>query len=145
GPSARPSGPTPDAGPALAGTSWRQGLGGPAQAGLRRQEVPVMWLYGSGMGGWGVGLMSLGFLIFWALVICALLLLARSAGRSGRPPEPQPPGEPSAPAEAAGPAEAAAEQLLAERFARGEIDDQEYRRRLSTLREPSGVAAGHGA
>ncbi|WP_391858311.1 SHOCT domain-containing protein [Streptomyces silvisoli] len=29
------------------------------------------------------------------------------------------------------------EQLLAERFARGEIDEYEYRRRLATLRDAS--------
>jgi putative membrane protein len=30
-----------------------------------------------------------------------------------------------------------AEQILAERYARGEIDDEEYRQRLDTLRRPS--------
>jgi putative membrane protein len=33
----------------------------------------------------------------------------------------------------AGPARPAPEQLLAERFARGEIDEEEYRRRLARL------------
>jgi putative membrane protein len=98
-----------------------------------------MYWYGHGMDGWGFGLMAFSFLLFWALVVVAIVLLVRYFGRSGHrsgsfpPPGPYgpPPGNP-------------AEQLLAERFARGEIDEEEYQRRLNTLRASTGPR-GDGA
>lgn len=90
-----------------------------------------MFWYGHGMGGWGYGLMTLSFIVFWGLVIVAIVLLVRHFGRPGeqagsfRPPE-----SPAA-------TKSTAEQLLSERYARGEIDDEEYQRRLNTLREVS--------
>jgi len=89
-----------------------------------------MFWYGPGMG-WGYGLMTGSFFLFWGLVIVAVVLLVRHFGRSGQRPGP-PPGPPSPPG-------STAEQLLAERFARGEIDDEEFHRRLTTLREASGT------
>jgi putative membrane protein len=76
----------------------------------------MMYGYGNGMSGWGYALMTLGMLGFWALVAIAALALLRHRPAAGRHAP-----APSAP------------QLLAERFARGEIDDDEYYRRLAVL------------
>jgi putative membrane protein len=73
------------------------------------------WGYGSG---WGVLMMGFWMVAFWILVIGAIVLIVRAFGGS-RPGEPQ---------------SVTAEQVLAERYARGEIDDAEYRQRLSILR-----------
>ncbi len=85
-----------------------------------------MFWWGHGMGGWGYLLMTVTTLLFLALVIIAIVALVRYLTRGerrlvDRMTSPVP----------------AAEQLLAERFARGEIDEQEYRRRLEVLREQS--------
>lgn len=94
-----------------------------------------MYWYGNGMSGWGYGLMTLSMILFWGLVIYGIVLLVRYLGRdgarAGRPAEPPRPPEPR-------PAEP--ERLLAERFARGEIDQEEYQQRLAVLHgsQPSG-------
>jgi putative membrane protein len=75
-----------------------------------------MMYYGDHMSGWGWFAMSLGTLVFWGLVITAIVLLVRNINRAERPSRPRTP-----------------EQLLAERFARGEIDETEYHQRLATL------------
>ncbi|WP_433788603.1 SHOCT domain-containing protein [Actinoplanes sp. CA-252034] len=80
-----------------------------------------MMYYGNGMNGWGMVLMTVNSLMLWTLVIAGILAVVRYTGRDGRrgatvashAPSPQ--------------------QLLAERFARGEIDDEEYARRLGVL------------
>ena len=76
----------------------------------------MMW-YGNGMGGWGFALMMVGNVLFWAVVILAGVALIRylAAGNRTTGIRPTP------------------KELLAERFARGEIDEQEYRTRLDTL------------
>jgi putative membrane protein len=72
-----------------------------------------MW-NGYGPAAWGLAFMLLSQLALWALIIVvAVYLISRSNGR--REPE-------------------SAERVLAERYARGEIDDEEYRSRLATLR-----------
>jgi putative membrane protein len=68
--------------------------------------------------GWGWAAMTVGMIVFWGLLIALTVVLVRGWNR--------PPGE--VPASRPSP-----EQLLAERFARGEIDEEEYRRRLATL------------
>jgi len=78
-----------------------------------------MMFYGNGMGGWGMFLMSLSTLVFWGLVIAGVVALVRYVGRTGQGSTPERPERP--------------ERLLADRFARGEIDEDEYRRRLSVL------------
>ena len=96
-----------------------------------------MFWYGPHMGGWG---WALGSLLFWALVAVAIIALVRYFTRGGQ--RPLPPyrgyaggtGPDGPPGTAPGQAPAAAEQILSERFARGEIDEEEYRRRLATLR-----------
>ncbi|KAA9160237.1 hypothetical protein FPZ12_017985 [Amycolatopsis acidicola] len=82
----------------------------------------MMYWYGNGMNGWGVALTTIGNLVFWGLVVAAIVVLVRVLGRrpSGRSFEEAPP---------------APEQMLAERFARGEIDEETYRRDLRTLEE----------
>lgn len=73
---------------------------------------------------WGYLLMGFSFLMFWAAVITAIILIYKStAGRNGK----------SEPGSRGGP-----EHLLAERFARGEIDESEYTARLDALRRNLG-------
>ncbi|MFF7236680.1 SHOCT domain-containing protein [Streptomyces collinus] len=67
------------------------------------------------VGGWGWFAMAAGMIFFWAVIIALGVLLYRAWARPGgssdradnRPLEPPP------------------EQILAERFARGEIDEDE--------------------
>ena len=85
-----------------------------------------MFGYGNGMGGWGhmsgwgyafMGLSSL--LLSTALIFGGIMLfhhLSRSTNRGSE-----------------GPPRSTPEQLLAERFARGDIDDEQYKRGLDTL------------
>lgn len=82
----------------------------------------MMFWYGNGMGGWGYALMTVSSVLFWALVIIAVVALVRYVTRS--------PGSGGA----GSALEQSPEQLLARRFARGEIDEQEYHSRLATLR-----------
>ncbi len=78
----------------------------------------MMYWNGSGDWGWAAWL-SMGFmmLLFWAVVISVVVVLARG----GFPRR--------STSEAAAP-----EQVLAGRFARGEIDSDEYHGRLAALR-----------
>ncbi|HLU56106.1 MAG TPA: SHOCT domain-containing protein [Pseudonocardia sp.] len=82
----------------------------------------MMWWYGPGAGGWGMALMGIGTLLFLALVVLGLIALVRYLQvTGGRVPEER----------------VTPEELLAERFARGEIDEQDYRARLDALRARS--------
>jgi len=90
----------------------------------------MMDWYGHGIGGWGYGLTALIMILLWAAVICGIVALVRyTRPHTAQGPEPvQPP---------------APERLLAERFARGEIDEDEYHQRLTSLRAagPAGTQA----
>jgi putative membrane protein len=89
-----------------------------------------MMYWGNGMGGWGMTLMTVSSLLFWGMVVAAIVALVRYAGRVGQPGV----------SAAHGPAP---QQLLAERFARGDIDEDEYTRRLHVLgAPPPGSAPG---
>lgn len=78
-----------------------------------------MW-YGDHMDGWGYALMGLSAVLFWAALIGGGIALFRYLNRvSGTG--------------AGAPRRSTPEQLLAERYARGEIDDEEYRHRLDIL------------
>jgi putative membrane protein len=79
--------------------------------------MKMMWWYGPGMNGWGHGLMTLSMVLFWALVIFAVVALVRYLGRRERVSAARP----------------TPEQILAERFARGEINEDEYQHRLDLL------------
>jgi putative membrane protein len=68
--------------------------------------------------GWGWVAMSVGMVVFWGLLITLTVVLVRGLNR---------------PYDQAGEPRPSPAQLLAERFARGEIDEEEYRRRLATL------------
>ena len=78
--------------------------------------------WGWGAGGWIV--MTVVMVLFWAAVITAVVLAVRYL-ISSRHTRAHPTG--------AGPSRA--EGLLAERFARGEIDEDEFQRRMTLLRE----------
>jgi putative membrane protein len=84
----------------------------------RRSALTMMFWYGDHTSGWGIALMSLGMIVFWGLLIFGFVMLLRS--NSG--PAPDDPAVRRTP-----------EQILAERFAHGEIDEAEYARRLDTL------------
>jgi putative membrane protein len=74
-------------------------------------------------GGWVVMIVSM--VLFWSLLITAGVVVVRALNRpsqSGTAFRPSP------------------EQLLAERFARGEIDEDEYRTRLAVLHSSNQVA-----
>ena len=98
------------------------------------EESAMMYWYGDHMSGWGYGLGIILTIVFWGALSAAVIAVVRHLGRGRQdrlPPEP--------PAQASQPPRA--EQVLAERFARGEIDADEYRQRLDTLRE-GGRTAG---
>jgi putative membrane protein len=85
-----------------------------------------MMYWGTGMNGWGMTMMTVSSLLFWGLVIAAVVALLRYTGRTTQH------GVPATPA-------TAPQQVLAERFARGDIDEDEYTRRLQVLNTgPSG-------
>ncbi|MFE6828490.1 SHOCT domain-containing protein [Streptomyces sp. NPDC057690] len=91
-----------------------------------------MFWYGHDPSGWGWFVMSVGMIFFWAVLIALGVLLFRALSR---PPDA---GATTGPAQH----EPVAERLLAERFARGEIEEDEYRRRLTVLRAGDGPSAG---
>jgi putative membrane protein len=101
-----------------------------------------MFWYG---GGWG---WTLGSLFFWVLLVVAIVALVGLFARGNRrmgPPYPGYVGGPesySPPGPAPGPAPSP-EQILAERFARGEITQDEFRESLAALRaEVPGAGPG---
>ncbi|MFK0156113.1 SHOCT domain-containing protein [Streptomyces sp. NPDC090493] len=88
----------------------------------------MMW-YDGGWGGWFV--MTVIMVLFWALVIAGVIALVRyltSGPHNHRQQGPSAPGGPRSDVRTA-------EDLLATRFARGEIDEDEYQRRLAVLRD----------
>lgn len=71
---------------------------------------------GAGWGGWLV--MTVAMIAFWAMVIVAVVVLFRGSTGGGR--ESSPPQDPM--------------HILDQRFARGEIDEDEYHARSAVLR-----------
>ena len=78
-----------------------------------------MFWYDHDVSGWGWFAMSAGMILFWALIITVAVLLFRALNRPHENTH--------------SPAMPSAEDILRERLARGEIDEDEYRRRLNTL------------
>ena len=76
---------------------------------------------GGGMSGGGYALMMVGMALLAGLLIVAIMVLVRSTG--GNQTVASIRAVPSTP-----------ETILAERLARGEIDNDEYRRRMDSLR-----------
>jgi putative membrane protein len=79
----------------------------------------MMYWNGNDLGGWGYALMIISMILFWGAVITGIFLLVRSLG-----PNSQRHGQTSN----------TAENLLAERFARGDIDEEEFTARRAALR-----------
>lgn len=75
----------------------------------------MMFWSGHDLTGWGWVAATVGMVVFWGLLIALAVVIVRGVNRQADGPRPSP------------------ERLLAERFARGEIDEDEYRRRLATL------------
>ena len=80
----------------------------------------MMYWYGGHASGWAWVLTSIGMMVFWGVLITTVVLLVRSSSRSDRAPD-----RPTV--------RLTPEQVLADRFARGEIDDADYTGRLATL------------
>ncbi len=72
------------------------------------------------MGWWGYAGMGIGMVVFWALLILGIVALIRLSTRDENRRVSPPPSP---------------EQVLAERFARGEISETQYRDRLAVLRD----------
>ncbi|GIF45371.1 SHOCT domain-containing protein [Actinoplanes xinjiangensis] len=79
-----------------------------------------MMYYGNGMNGWGMLLMVANSLLFWALVVAGIVAVVRYTGRDVHRSGPVTHGP-------------APQRILAERFARGDIDEDDYTRRLQVL------------
>ncbi|MER7792261.1 SHOCT domain-containing protein [Streptomyces sp. NPDC097640] len=76
----------------------------------------MYWWYGHMMGGWGYSLLTFIAIALWVLVALVAVALFRHVEPGVRAPW------------------SSAERVLSERFARGEIDEDEYRTRLAVLR-----------
>ena len=78
----------------------------------------MMWSHYDDFSWWWFIVMPLGMLGFWALVAWVIVTLVRGdRGHSPTDASPEP------------------ERILAERYARGEIDAEEYHQRLEDLRQ----------
>jgi putative membrane protein len=82
-----------------------------------------MMYWGNGMGGWGMAFMIVGTLIFWGLVVAGIVFLLRRNSGDVRTTSTQ--DDPHT--------------ILAGRYARGAIDDEEYHRRSGVLRGGSSI------
>ena len=80
------------------------------------------WNHGMGWGGWVV--MTMVMVVFFALAITAVVAAVHYLGDGSQRGKVR-----------GGPSARAPEDVLADRFARGEVDDEEYRRRMALLRE----------
>ena len=75
--------------------------------------------YGPGMNGWVMALIIVGNVVFWGLLSFAAIALIRYTKRGQVASSSHPASTP--------------QQILAQRFARGDIDEDEYARRLQVL------------
>ena len=79
----------------------------------------IMWDHGDHMSGWGWAFMGIGMVLFWGVVITSLVLLARYLSDNRRPPTDDSVG---------------AAEILARRFARGEISEDEFLSKAKLLK-----------
>jgi putative membrane protein len=86
----------------------------------------IVMMWGPWGYGWGWGWLGMGvtMILFWALVIAGIIALVRYLG-----------GPRGTTRSTSANGQAGPEELLAERFARGEIDQDEYQRRRELLRQ----------
>jgi putative membrane protein len=148
GPAAWPHRPMTTARPGeMVSSEVREAMGVRPAAVRAVREVTAMFWYGHDPGGWGWFAMSAGMILFWAVLITVGVLLFRALSRPGggqrasydTPPTHNTPPTHDTPSQRPRhDLPPAPEQVLAERFARGEIDEDEYRRRLGVLRETAG-------
>ncbi len=86
----------------------------------------MMFSYDHDMGWWGYTGMGIGMVLFWALIIVGIVALIRfSSGATNTGNTAAPPVTPQT---------LSPEQVLANRFAHGEIDEAEYQQRIAVLR-----------
>ena len=78
-----------------------------------------MMYYGPGMSGWSMTFMIIGNLVLWGLLIFGAVLVARYVWPAQTASSSQ--------------AELSPQQIAAQRFARGEINEQEYQHLLQVL------------
>jgi putative membrane protein len=79
----------------------------------------MMYWYG-GPGGWSYALMALSMVVFWGLVTAVGIFVVRQLAADRRSPVPIRPHDPML--------------ILHERYARGEINETEYRQQLKVLK-----------
>ena len=94
----------------------------PGQPGACKEMVGMMFWYGGGWPFWEVGLMWVGMIAFWGLLIWAVYALITGATRRRGP---EAPGEEHRGDDA--------RRILDQRLARGEIDTDDYRRLRDAL------------
>ena len=101
----------------------------------------MMWYWGTGMHGWAWGIGILTSLIFWGLIIWAIVALVGWARRDQTGTADPGIGRESGSWPGAGPhgygspwRDDDPEEILSRRYAAGEIDAEEYRQRLEVLR-----------
>lgn len=92
----------------------------------------MMWYWNGGWSWWGWLGMTVTMVIFWGLVIWGIVALIRYLNTPG------------ARDTSSGERSTTPEAILAERFARGEIDDRDYAHKRDILRSASQSADGAG-
>ncbi len=80
----------------------------------------MMYWQDNNPSGWGIAVMIISMVLFWALIVGGIALAVRYMRRDPTPLVHR---------------RTSAEDLLAERYARGDIDDDDYHTRLTTLRK----------
>jgi putative membrane protein len=86
---------------------------------LYPRRCAMKWDYGDHMSGWGWAFMGIGMVLFWGVVITSLVLLARYLSDTRRPPAND---------------SVDAAEILAHRFARGEISEDEFLSKAKLLK-----------